>query len=65
MVDNNIMNHTEVQSLSAGDQVRWNDPDGDECSRVLIIKTIKHHNEFMVIIDTDGNELHCYPDELE
>tara|TARA_A100001011_G_scaffold145845_1_gene153968 strand:- start:99 stop:278 length:180 start_codon:yes stop_codon:yes gene_type:complete len=59
------MNRTEAQNLYPGDQVKWNDPDGDECSRVLTIKTIKHYNEFMVIVDSDGNELHCYADELE
>ena len=59
------MNRTETQSLSAGDQVKWNDPDGDECSRVLTIQSVKHCGEHLVIVDTDGNELHCFADELE
>ena len=59
------MTRSEANSLHSGDQVKWVDPDNGECSRELTIHTIKHHNEFMIIVDTDGEELHCYPDELE
>ena len=65
MVDNNIMTVCETQKLHKGDQVKWNDPDGGECSRTLTIQSIKHCGEHLVIVDTDGNELHCFADELE
>ena len=53
------------KNLTSGDVVTWCDPDNGECSRTLTIKSIEYCGDHLIIIDTNGGELHCYPDELE
>jgi len=51
--------------LHPGDQVTWNDPDDDACSRTIIIGTIEYvADDTVKITDRDGSELECPITEL-
>ena len=54
----------EVFALQSGDEVYWEDPDGDMCSHYLTIQTIWVNGEVVAIHDTDGNYLECFAHEL-
>lgn len=54
----------EVRRLQFGDEVRWNDPDNDLCSRVLEIRTIKIRGNIVTIYSVGGDYLECYAEEL-
>lgn len=60
------MRKSQVKELLTGDQVYWNDPDADLCSRVYTILTIEWIDENVVrIVDPDGTELEALISELE
>jgi hypothetical protein len=55
-----------IYDLSEGDQVKWLDPDGGACDRVLTIKDIQIDNDDTVTItDITGDEVGAGFDELE
>jgi hypothetical protein len=53
-----------IHALHPGDEVYWNDPDNEECSRRLIIQSIEFANEVVKITCVDGNYLECLASEL-
>jgi hypothetical protein len=55
-----------IYELAEGDQVKWLDPDGGICDRVLTIKEIEIENDDTVnITDITGDEVGAGFDELE
>jgi len=59
------MTTAEVKALKPGDNVYWQDPDDGLCSRTLTIRTIDaSRDDFVVIEDTEGDELWATPAEL-
>jgi hypothetical protein len=58
-----------LESLQVGDEVRWNDPDDDLCTRTLTIATIRFHDAdsddpIVCITEPDGAYLECFRSEL-
>jgi hypothetical protein len=53
-----------VKKLHTGDEVRWTDPDGDACSRAIIIMEIVVKGDVVQITDDYGNYLECLAKEL-
>jgi hypothetical protein len=59
------MTTLQVKTLKPDDEVRWNDPDNDACSRTLVIKKIRRFSDGRIsIVDTKGNYLECFAREL-
>jgi len=59
------MTRAEVLKLEHGDEVKWNDPDDDACSRFIVIRTIEvRENDIVVIHGKDGSYLECFCEEL-
>jgi hypothetical protein len=64
------MNLKTAKALRPGDGVKWNDPDEGRCSRHLIIQEVRilgnfFRNNVAVIMDTNGDCLECFIEELE
>ena len=57
------MNKETAKQLHNGDEVFWNDPDG-QCSRVLTIADIEIIGDFARIRDVNGDVLECFISEL-
>lgn len=54
-----------AEQLKVGDQVYWNDPDEEKCSRHYTIQTIEFLGDGCVsITDKDGSHLECFVSEL-
>jgi|GEM_PF-3297633 len=68
------MTEAQVRALKPGDTVKWNDPDGSLCSRVLKIKQIvileepgtPWEGDTIISIEVeDGSYVEVYAEELE
>jgi hypothetical protein len=62
------MTREQAETLRPGQVVYWNDPDKGLASRAYTIASIQHgadDSDPTVIVEPDGSELGCYPDELE
>ena len=59
------MRITDVKKLGKGDQVYWNDPAPDGCSRIFNINTITVYPGGVVHICDDLGEVECYARELQ
>jgi len=60
------MNLKQARELRIGDEVYWNDPDDDICSRYYNIAKIEIlGNDIVHLVDKDGSELSCFISELE
>lgn len=59
------MTRKQIKQLHAGDEVKWNDPDGGLCSKHLIINEIELKGDTVCITAKNGDYLECYPNELE
>jgi hypothetical protein len=57
----------EIKQLRAGDEVYWNDPDNDLCSRYLIVDSYEIFEDLgvVVITDIDGDVVSAFFGELE
>ena len=64
-----IMNKQEFLKLDSGDQVFWNDPDDEKCSRIITITSYKinlfEDDPVVHIIDENGDSIECFVSELE
>jgi len=60
------MTKANARKLRPGDQVYWNDPDNDACSRYYTIATIEvdMHSGMVKISEKDGSYLECWAREL-
>lgn len=58
------MTFKDAESLKAGDQVYWADPDDDACSRVITIDYIEVKGDFVCIVEGDGSVVEAFPHEL-
>ena len=62
------MSADQVKALRPGDEVYWNDPDGDLCSRVYKIASIgtldDEDDPPVIIRDVHGSVLECFAHEL-
>lgn len=56
----------EVKRLHYMDEVTWNDPDNEQCSKVITIKDIliDDEDEMIEIIDIDGYTHYVLAQEL-
>lgn len=56
----------DILKLHKGDQIRWNDPDNDLCSRVITIGSIEYNEDTDIIriIDIDGGIVDAFNEEL-
>lgn len=54
-----------IRRLQAGDEVKWNDPNGGKCSRVIRISRIDFlPDDGVRIVDRRGAVLDCFVHEL-
>lgn len=58
------MKMKSVKQLHAGDEVRWNDPDGGLCSKTIHISSIEVKGSIICITDVNGDYLECFAKEL-
>ena len=59
------MDHKEVRNLRPGDEVHWQDPDGEsDCSGVYRIRSICIRGDAVCITDVDGSQIECLASEL-
>ena len=59
------MTISQAKQLHSGDEITWNDPDDDLCSRSFIIGSIKYlSNGAFYIVDTNGSGVECFASEL-
>jgi hypothetical protein len=58
------MTNKQIDKLKPGDQVFWNDPDDNICSRAFQIKTIKKTGDVIKIVGADGSSVECLAKEL-
>ena len=68
------MTEEQIRALKPGDEVKWNDPDGSRCSRVIKIKQIVILEEpgtpwegdtIISIEEEDGGYIEVFANELE
>lgn len=60
------MSITDANNLKPGDEVFWNDPDAGECSRKIVIASIKRRVLGVYsIVDESGDHIDCYARELK
>jgi hypothetical protein len=60
------MNHQQIRKLHSGDEVKWNDPDNGERSRILKIQSIVHlEDHAYLIVTVEGDCVEVFDDELE
>lgn len=70
MKNEDVMKNEFPWNLHNGDEVRWNDPDGGACSKVITIQTVEYHGEMgeddciIRITGQDGSDLECFAREL-
>lgn len=53
-----------AKKLHTGDEIRWNDPDEDACSRDIVISEIVVKGDVVQITDREGNYLECLAGEI-
>ena len=58
------MTDAELVKLDHGDEVRWQDPDEEVCSRIIKISSIRVVGEIVQITDNHGRYLECFANEL-
>jgi len=57
-------------NLHPGDEVRWNDPDEDVCSRDVVVLSVEYHGEIgdpeciIRLTAADGWFVECFAGEL-
>ena len=53
------------KELQPGVRVKWNDPDGELCSKEGTIEHVAFVSDMVQLTFTDGNYLECLLQELE
>lgn len=59
------MTQDEARRLGPGDEVFWNDPDDGACSRAVVIQTIEHREDVVLIREPSGAVIEAFVWELE